>query len=287
MEKKINTIAQRVKQKACGIGRDGLCCKLCLMGPCRLPKKNDLGVCGANQELIVARNILRFITGGASAHLGHAMHVAKYLNKEILNNYIKEKAPNYLYEMWRELGLLPSQKKGIPFLEISEALHTTAMGVNADYQDVLKLAIKMAIIDGYYGLYLATELEQSKIGRPKIKESSINLDSLDIEKVNIAVHGHEPLLAMVLVEEAKKHSDINLVGVCCTGATVLAQAGIPLAAHFSLQEDLIISGLVDALVVDVHCIMPSISKLCDCYHTKLISTNNIARFSRRRSPSNF
>jgi len=95
--------------------------------------------------------------------------------------------------------------------------------------------------------------------------------------VNIAVHGHEPMLAEAIIKESVKYTDVNLVGVCCTGASLLAKHGIPLAANFMLQEDVVATGIVDVMVVDIQCIMPSLSDLCECYHTKLITTNEIAR----------
>lgn len=277
-ELNFNTLKDRLNNAPCPIGKQNLCCRLCLMGPCRFVQENQLGACGASAELITARNILRFVAGGAATHCGHALHTAKYLGKKLPQNYIKETAPHYLYTKWQEMGILPSENAGEQFMEISEAIHMTTMGVNADYKNVLANALKIALIDGYYGLHLATELEDSKIGRPEIKNAKVNLSCIDENKINIAVHGHEPLLAMAISNEAKKHQDINLVGVCCTGSTILAQAGIPLSAHFSLQEDVLMTGLIDALVVDVHCIMPSVGKLCDCYHTKLITTNEIGRF---------
>lgn len=269
-------ISDRLKLVPCPIGKNGFCCKICLMGPCRIVNKEQRGVCGASQDLIVARNILRFIAGGTAAHCGHSYHLLNHLNKQYPKDYIKNKAPTYLYKLWDKLGIVPKIKLE-HFKDISEALHTSTMGVNADYQDVLKWCMKLGIIDGYYGLYLATELEDKKFGKPKIKKGKLNLSCLDPKKVNITVHGHEVILAEAMVKEAKKHKDINLVGVCCTGTALLARHGVPLVANFILQEEVISTGIVEAMVVDVQCIMPSLSDLCECFHTKLITTNDIAR----------
>jgi len=269
-------ISERVKQKQCPIGKQGFCCKICLMGPCIICKPDQKGVCGASQDLIVARNVLRFTAGGASAHCGHAYHVMKYLGKSYPPNYIKDKAPSYLYKLWNKLGIVPKIKFE-HFKDISEAIHMTTMGVNSDYQDVLKNCMKIGIVDGYYGMYFATQLEDERLGKPKIKKGKMDLGCLDPNQVNIAVHGHEPMFASAIAVEAKKHKDVNLVGVCCTGASLLARFGVPMAANFILQETVIASGIVDAMVVDIQCIMPSLSDLCGCYHTKLITTNEIAK----------
>lgn len=276
MKKEVTLISDRLKLQPCPIGKNGFCCKICLMGPCRVLNKNQKGVCGASQDLIVARNILRFIAGGASAHCGHSYHLLSYLNQPYPQNYIRIKSPPYLYQLWNKLGIIPKIKFE-HFKDISEALHLSTIGVNSDYQDILKWCMKLGIIDGYYGMYLATELEDKKFGKSKIKKAKINLSCINPKKINIAVHGHEPMLAEAITKEAAKYKDINLIGVCCTGASLLAKHGIPLAAHFLLQEDVIATGLVDAMVVDVQCIMPSLSDLCECYHTKLITTNEIGK----------
>jgi len=271
-------LKDRLLMEPCPIGLQGKCCKNCLMGPCRVLSDKIFGACGASEDLIVSRNILRFTAGGCSAHCGHAYHLLSYLNKTYPNNYIQKKAPSYLYKTWDKMGILPKIKME-HFKEISEALHLTTMGVDADYKDVLAWCLKLGIIDGYYGLYLATELEDNAFGKPKIKEAELNLSVIKQDKVNIAVHGHEPSFAEALSKEIKKpeNSDINLVGVCCTGTSILARHGIPMAANFVLQEEVIATGLIEAMVVDVQCIMPSISDLCECYHTKLITTNDLCK----------
>jgi carbon-monoxide dehydrogenase catalytic subunit len=58
--------AERIKP--CPIGSDGVCCKICAMGPCRLVGKVKTGICGATVETVVARNLARQIAAGAAAH---------------------------------------------------------------------------------------------------------------------------------------------------------------------------------------------------------------------------
>ncbi len=82
----IETIFDRAEQmKPCNIGTQGTCCKNCGMGPCRLPlPKSGLngtddrkGLCGASANTIAARNFIRMIAGGASAHSDHGRCVAE------------------------------------------------------------------------------------------------------------------------------------------------------------------------------------------------------------------
>jgi len=66
---------------ACTFGKTGLCCRICYMGPCRITKKAPLGVCGADADTIVARNLLREVTGGTAAHSDHGRHLSLLLKK--------------------------------------------------------------------------------------------------------------------------------------------------------------------------------------------------------------
>ena len=61
----------------CGFGKQGICCRICSMGPCRVSKKAPLGVCGADADTIVARNFLRAVAAGVSAHSDHGRTVAE------------------------------------------------------------------------------------------------------------------------------------------------------------------------------------------------------------------
>jgi len=71
---------------------------------------------------------------------------------------------------------------------------------------------------------------------------------------------------------------INLSGICCTAAEVLMRHGVPMAGNFLQQELAIITGAVEAMIVDVQCIMPSLSEVAKSFHTKLISTSPKAKF---------
>ena len=91
----------------CGFGKQGICCRICTMGPCRISKKAPVGVCGADADTIVARNFLRAVASGTSAHSDHGRGVA-----EIFLATAKGEAPDYqlkdtgkLYKLAQELGV--------------------------------------------------------------------------------------------------------------------------------------------------------------------------------------
>lgn len=79
----IDTCFDRIETqyKRCKFGTDGICCRICYMGPCRITPKAPRGVCGADAATIVARNYLREVVGGAAAHSDHGRHLVLLLKK--------------------------------------------------------------------------------------------------------------------------------------------------------------------------------------------------------------
>jgi carbon-monoxide dehydrogenase catalytic subunit len=119
--------------------------------------------------------------------------------------------------------------------------------------------------------------------------SKVNLGVLDEAQVNIALHGHNPLLSDVIVQAAadeelvalakeKGAAGINLVGLCCTGNELQMRRGVPMAGNHLMQELIITTGALDAMVVDYQCIMPSVTDVARCFHTEVISTADKAKF---------
>jgi carbon-monoxide dehydrogenase catalytic subunit len=125
-------------------------------------------------------------------------------------------------------------------------------------------------------------------GTPHPTMSQVNLGVLKAECVNIALHGHNPLLSDVIVKaaadpelvalaKAKGAKGINLVGLCCTGNELQMRKGIPMAGNHLMQELVMVTGALDAMVVDYQCIMPSIVDVAKCFHTVIISTSDKAK----------
>jgi len=135
---------------------------------------------------------------------------------------------------------------------------------------------------------IATELQDILFGTPAPVLGKADLGVLEEDKVNLIIHGHEPLLSemivavaqepeMIKLAESKGASGINLAGMCCTANEILMRHGVPIAGNFLQQELAIVTGAVDAMVVDVQCIMQSIQTVAECYHTKIITTSTKAK----------
>lgn len=332
--RRIKTAFDREREQEsirCKYCAEGISCRNCIMGPCRLTGKITHGVCGASADTMVARGLLRNVLGGASAHVDHARHAALTLLeaaegkvpyeikdekklrslaeamgvnggdvKEVavnvarkaledlgnqgdgVLNWIKMHATDERMSTWRDLGVLPEGGDRT----ITEGMHRTTMGVDADPTNLVLGAVKGGIVDGFLGLHMATDIQDVLFGTPSPKMSEASLGVLDEDYVNIAVHGHVPILSEAIVEaaealeeEAKKvgAKGVRVVGICCTGNELLMRQGIPLAGNELNSELAIVSGALEAMVVDVQCIFPAVTKVAENYHTKIITTSPIAK----------
>ncbi|MDP2937833.1 MAG: anaerobic carbon-monoxide dehydrogenase catalytic subunit [Candidatus Omnitrophota bacterium] len=219
--------------------------------------------------------------------------IAKELSKKLLEEFGKQegelvftkRAPKKRQAIWKKLGITP---RGID-REVVELLHTTTMGVDNDYKNIINNGMRCALSDGWGGSMVATDVQDIILGAPEPIRGKVNLGVLKENYVNIVVHGHEPVLSEMAVKasqdpeliklaKAKGAEGINLAGICCTANEVLMRHGVPVAGNFLQQELAIITGAVEVMMVDVQCIMPALQEVAACFHTKLIPTSPKARF---------
>ncbi|HRW48115.1 MAG TPA: anaerobic carbon-monoxide dehydrogenase catalytic subunit [Caldilinea sp.] len=314
----------------CPIGSRGMCCSMCLMGPCRLTKDGQVGVCGATLETITARIFARHVAAGSAAHSDHGRDlaftlraaakgeakgfkirdpfklkaVAGYLGiptegralndiaVDIADNAIAQfgqqkgelaylkRAPKKRYELWKELDIAP---RGID-REVVEVMHRTHMGDDQEAEHILDQAMRCALSDGWGGSMLATDISDILFGTPSPLVSQVNLGVLRDDEVNVIIHGHEPTLAEMLVTamndpeliayaKTKGANGLNMAGICCTSNETLVRHGVPSAGNFLHQELAILTGAVEAMVVDVQCIMQALPNLAGNFHTEIITTS--------------
>ncbi|MGD0281409.1 MAG: carbon monoxide dehydrogenase, partial [Dissulfurispiraceae bacterium] len=304
------------KMKPCPIGHSGACCKNCSMGPCRLTAKEDAkGICGANNDTVAARNLVRMIAAGASAHSDHGLDMAMLLlavaeghtkdfaikdtrklykvagilgiefegravndvAKDVAHKYIEDftrqsgemnyvvRAPKKTADRWRKWGVVP---RGFQ-REVIEAMHRTNTGVDLDPDSLLRTGIRTALADGWIGSMIATDVTDILYGTPQPLRARASFGVFEKDMVNMVVHGHEPNLAEKFVEvstepelieyaKSKGAKGINLTGMCCTANEILVRHGIATMGGYTNQELAIMTGMVDAMTVDVQCIMPAI-----------------------------
>ena len=179
------------------------------------------------------------------------------------------------------LGVLPT---GIDHV-VSEMMHRTHLGVDADPVNLLLGGVSCAIAD-YTGCHIGTDLADILFGTPRPVVTEANLGVLKADHVNIALHGHNPVLSEVIVQVAGDMGEaavaagaagINLVGVCCTGNEVLMRHGVPPATHSISQELPMLTGVLDAMVADYQCVYPSIVGVAQCTGTRIVTTMGMAK----------
>ncbi len=190
------------------------------------------------------------------------------------------RAPAKRVKMWEEMGVIP---RGID-REVVEALHRTHMGDDQDPEHILHHAVTTSLADGWGGSMIATDVSDILFGTPAPLLGEANLGVLKDNMVNVVVHGHEPTLSEMIVAasqdpeiieyaKAAGADGISLSGICCTANEILMRQGVPAAGNFLQQELAILTGAVEAMVVDVQCIMQALVDLASNFHTKIITTS--------------
>ena len=338
----METIYERFskQQPQCAFGTLGICCTLCTDGPCQITRKASRGVCGADADLIVARNLTLKCAQGTVANVYHARNVAKTLkaigekksdydikdeeklrrmagqfgfdgklSKEQValklgdffiqqinsNDYEPLKLVEVLalpkrLDVWRKLDIVP----GGPNSEAATALSKCMTNVNNDPVDLLLHCLRLGIANEYAGLYGITSLQEILMGTASPNIGEVNIGTFDQSTVNILAHGHQPLLAIKVleiagskeyIEKAKKAGakGIKVYGSLCEGQQIFniakdyknvfsGQIG-----NWIQQEFILATGAVDVMFFDYNCVMPTMVDFAKKYHTKMISTDKVIR----------
>ncbi|MBF7096906.1 anaerobic carbon-monoxide dehydrogenase catalytic subunit [Alkalibacter mobilis] len=194
------------------------------------------------------------------------------------------RAPEQRQKIWKDLKIEPRAIDR----EIATLMHSTHIGCASDAESILDLCMRTSLADGWGGSWIGTELSDIMFGVPTARGTEANLGVIEENMVNIMVHGHDPSFSEMVVLAAEDPellalakemgaAGINLVGMCCTGNEVTMRHGVKIAGNFYQQELAIMTGAMEAVMVDVQCIFPALAKLADVYHTQFISTSPKAK----------
>jgi carbon-monoxide dehydrogenase catalytic subunit len=195
-----------------------------------------------------------------------------------------KRAPEHTQEIWKREEITPRAIDR----EVSCAMHMTHMGCSSKPEALIRQSLRNGLSDGWGGSMMGTEFSDVLFGTPREVETEANLGVMVAENVNIVVHGHDPSLSEMICEyaDSKEMIDyaksmgaqgITVSGVCCTSNEVAMRRGIPMAGNFLQQENVVLTGACEAIVVDVQCIFPALGPLSKCFHTKFITTSPIAQ----------
>ncbi|GHV25739.1 carbon-monoxide dehydrogenase catalytic subunit [Spirochaetia bacterium] len=328
------TYEDRVKKQTphCKFGEDGICCKNCSMGPCRISAKASKGICGADAHAIAARNYLRTIAAGTASHSDHAREILHVLHSTSRDGNYQVRDEQKLLRLAKEYGVATDGRDiydvahevadvglmefGKPFgtqrfikrapaerqkvwkeqdiepraidREIATAMHMTHMGNTAMPEALIRQGLRAGLSNGWGGSMLGTEITDILFGTPTVWTTEGNLGVLEKDYVNLVVHGHDPAFSEMVVTaaELKEMTDyaktkgakgINIVGLCCTANEIAMRHGVRMAGNFLQQENVVLTGVVEMMCVDVQCIFPALPSLTDCFHTKFVTSSPIAR----------
>lgn len=320
----------------CSFGLAGICCKICNMGPCRITQKSPRGVCGADADLIVARNLLRSAAAGAAQHGMHAREVIlalkwaaegkldvpimgkqkirdtanafgiktyrrsikriasdlagamlEDLSRTVPDEYktIKACAPPERQEVWKKLDILPISA----YHEVFEAYHKSGCATDGDWRSIMQQFLRCGLAFTFSGVVGASIATDCLFGVGDRVTSKVNIGALEKGYVNIAVHGHLPLLVSQIVAVGQKEKFIELAkskgakgirfyGICCSGLAAMYRYGGVIPLSNAVSAELVLgTGALDLWVADVQDVFPSIMEVAKCFKTTVVTTSESAR----------
>lgn len=325
------------KQKPqCSFGLAGICCKICNMGPCKITAKAPKGVCGADADLIVARNLLRSAAAGVAQHGMHAREVIlalkwagegkldvpimgqqkirstaeafgipvkhrsikriaidladallEDLSRSEPDEYktIKACAPPERQQVWKDLDILPISA----YHEVFEAYHKTGCATDGDWKSIMQQFLRCGLAFTFSGVVGASIATDSLFGVGDRVTSKVNIGALKKGYVNIAVHGHLPLLVSQIVKTGQEEKFIELAkskgakgirfyGICCSGLSAMYRYNGVIPLSNAVSAELVLgTGALDLWVADVQDVFPSIMEVAKCFKTTVVTTSESAR----------
>ncbi|MHC1685813.1 MAG: anaerobic carbon-monoxide dehydrogenase catalytic subunit [Clostridiaceae bacterium] len=142
----VETSHHRVESQKnkCKFGSEGVCCKICANGPCKITPTSPRGICGATADTIVARNFLRAVSAGSGCYI-----------------HVVETTARNLKSIGEAKGIL----KGI------DTLNRLANVFNIEETDLHKKAVLIAekvLKDLYKPTYEKMELVENLTYKPRL-----------------------------------------------------------------------------------------------------------------------
>ena len=324
------------QQPQCTFGLSGTCCRVCNMGPCKITAKSPKGVCGADADLIAARNLLRGAAAGAAQHGMHAREVILMLKwaaegkldlpiigeykvrqmaeaygiptkKRQLKNIAKDLtdvlladlsrtepeayrtiqacAPAERQKTWEEMDILPISA----YHEVFEAYHKSGCATDGDFDSIMKQFLRCGLAFTFSGVVSTSIATDALLGVGDRVTSRVNIGALKKGYVNIAVHGHLPVLVKEIVKTGQSEKFVKLAkekgakgirfyGICCSGLSAMYRYEGVIPLSNAVTAELVLgTGALDLWVADVQEVYPSIMDVARCFKTTVVTTSDSAR----------
>jgi anaerobic carbon-monoxide dehydrogenase catalytic subunit len=188
-------------------------------------------------------------------------------------------APRERRALWEKLGVTPRSAA----FEIVESMHMTTLGACSDWEELFRQAVRTSLAHVYTALVPSSVLSDILFGIPEPRVAEVNYGILKPDHVNVLVHGHSAVMLEKVLEKigsdeiqalARERGAEGIVvgGMCCSGHESLARYGVPTVTGAMGQELVVGTGAIDAVVVDMQCVLPGMAAVAACFGTEIITT---------------
>ncbi|ACM18731.1 carbon monoxide dehydrogenase, catalytic subunit [Geotalea daltonii FRC-32] len=249
----------------------------------------DLPILGPDKVIATAKAFGIFEDGKTIKEL--AAEIAMILLDDLCRTLpgphrtLEAMAPPERLQVWRELDILPVGA----YHEVFEALHRTTTGTDGEWENVTRQMLRCGLAFAWSSVVGSAIAMDCLYGLPKRSRISTNLGAISEDTVNIAVHGHSPVLVAAIVKAARRSdliaaarqagaATIRLYGICCSGHSALAKFGDITPLTNAVGAELALAtGAIDLWVADVQDVFPGIMDVAACFHTRVVTTSDSTR----------
>lgn len=185
------------QQPVCQFGYTGICCRICFQGPCRIRAEEgpgSMGQCGAKDYTIVARNAIRMMAGGASAHSDHGRHIAHVLHAAAEGHAPDYKVtdPDKLNRVAQRLGI---SAEGKSVNELAKEVAELSLADFGKQDDTPCTWLWSGLAEGRKSKFMETNVVPTAIDRSVAEVMHRTHIGVDADPINIIFGGIKAALA--------------------------------------------------------------------------------------------
>lgn len=186
---------------------------------------------------------------------------------------------------WTEQDVLPISA----YHEVFESFHRTSTGTDSDWRNIMKQLARCGLAFAWSSVLGSSIAMDSLFGLPTRQTIKANLGALQKGYVNIAIHGHSPVLVSEIVKQGNSAEfqqlaiergakGIQFYGICCSGLSAMYRYGGVIPLSNAVGAELVLgTGALDLWVADVQDVFPSIMDVARCFKTTVVTTNDAGR----------
>ena len=194
-------------------------------------------------------------------------------------------APKERQETWEKLDILPISA----YHEVFEAYHKSGCATDGDFDSIMKQFLRCGLAFTFSGVVSTSIATDALLGVGDRVTSKVNIGALKKGYVNIAVHGHLPVLVKEIVKtgqsekfvqmaKEKGAKGIQFYGICCSGLSAMYRYDGVIPLSNAVTAELVLgTGALDLWVADVQEVYPSIMDVARCFKTTVVTTSDSAR----------